>query len=101
MPAIVQSFWKLAPISMNSTLITETYKEAYIPLGTENTFTLLLEYVPCIYYLVRFKKNKAEVQTLLNSDNEVNIITPAYTARLGQKIQLINVVAQKFNSSTL
>lgn len=48
--------------------------------------TLLLKYLSYIYYSMQFKKNQAKIQALLNSGSEVNIITPAYTTRLGFKI---------------
>ncbi len=63
--------------------------------------TLPLERVPCIDYPVRFKKDQAEVQALINSGSEVNAMVPAYTAKLGFKIRPTDVRAQKIDSSTL
>ncbi len=45
-----------------------------------------LEHVPCIHYPVRFKKDKAEVQALIDSGIEVNVMVPAYAAKLGLKV---------------
>lgn len=50
-----------------------------------------LDWVPCIYYLIRFKKN--EVQALINSGNEINMITLVYILKLGLKVCCINVGA--------
>lgn len=48
-----------------------------------NDFTLPLERVSYICHLVQFKKDQAETQILINSDNEVNAITLAYAKKLG------------------
>lgn len=48
--------------------------------------TLPLEYVPCIHYLLCFEKDQVKVKALLDSNNKVNIVTPAYTAKLGLNI---------------
>lgn len=40
---------------------------------------IVLERVPCIDYSVQFQKRSKEVtKALINSDSEVNTITPAY-----------------------
>lgn len=65
------------------------------------TFTLVtassevLQRMPCIWYPVQFQNNK--VQTLINSDSKVNVITPAYTTKLGLNIQKTNIRAQKID----
>lgn len=46
----------------------------------------LLKHIPCIHYPVYFKKNQTKVQALLNFDNKVNAITPAYMAKLSLKV---------------
>lgn len=79
--------------------MTEASKEAYIPSATEETFPL--KCVPCINHLVQFKKNQAEVQAILDSGSEVNIMTLAYAAKLDLKIRPISIRVQKINSSTL
>lgn len=62
---------------------------------------LSFKYILFIYYPMRFKKNQDEIKALLNFGNEVNVMTPDYTARLGFKVQPTNVSAQKIDSSTL
>lgn len=45
-----------------------------------------LNHISCIYYLVRFKKDQVETQTLIDSSSEVNAITWSYATMLGLKI---------------
>lgn len=45
-------------------------------------FTLVNQ-VLYIYYLLYFQRNKDDVETLINSNNKINIITLAYTKKLG------------------
>lgn len=66
-----------------SALITETSKKNDI----------ILDRVPCIYYLLRFQKNIAEIKALIDSDSEINIISPVYILKLGLKIRQINIRA--------
>lgn len=54
--------------------------------------------MPYTHYPIQFKKNKAKVQALLNSSIKVNAMILAYTAKLGLKIWLINIRAQKIDS---
>ena len=42
-----------------------------------------LERIPCIHYLVQFKKDMAKVRALIDSRSEVNTIAPAYAKKLG------------------
>lgn len=56
-----------------------------------NNLTSLLEYIPYIHYQVRFKKNQAKIKALLDFAYKVNDITPTYMAKLGFKVQTINV----------
>lgn len=71
-----------------------------VPISIINT-PLLLKYVLFIHHLLRLKKNQAKIQALLDPDNKVIVITPAYTARLGLKVWPTNVGAQKIDGSTL
>lgn len=66
-----------------------------------NNFALLLKYILYIYYLMRFKKDQAKIQTLIDSSYEVNAMIPAYTAKLGLKIQSTNIRVQKIDYPTL
>ena len=59
---------------------------------------IVLDWVPCIFYPIWFKKN--EVQALINSGSKVNAITPAYASKLGLQVRQIDVGAQKINGST-
>ena len=62
----------------------------------------VLDQFPCICYPVQFRKNKDKnILALLNSENEVNAISPAYTAHLGLKVRKTNVGAQKIDKSLL
>ena len=62
----------------------------------------VLDRVPCICYLVQFRKDKGkDVLALLNSESKINAITPAYTAHLGLKVRVTNVDAQKIDGSSL
>ena len=62
---------------------------------------LALDWVPCIRYLIRFKKSKVQVQALLDSGSEVNAMTPGYASKLGLKVRPTDVGAQKIDGSTL
>lgn len=61
----------------------------------------LLKYILCIHYLIRFKKDQGKVQSLIDTDNEVNIMILASAAKLDLKVQIIDVRAQKINGSSL
>lgn len=54
-------------------------------LALDNS-TQLLKHMPYIYHIMYFKKDQAKVRALLDSDNKVNTMTSAYTAKLGLKI---------------
>lgn len=50
----------------------------------------------CICYPVQFQQKI--IQVFLDSENEVNTMTPAYTAKLDVTIQKINIGANKMDS---
>ena len=81
---------KLVLVLATSTSITGAREEA-------------LECVPCIHYLVQFKKNisKAQVQALINSRSEINGIHSIFAKQLGLLIRLTDIGAQKIDSITL
>ena len=56
--------------------------------------------VPCIHYLVRFRKDSSQIQALLDSRSKVNAINPAYASRLDLRVHHINIRAQKIDGST-
>ena len=70
--------------------------------GASKKDEVILERVPCIHYLLRFRKDKEnEVQALINSGSKVNAMTPAYVLKLGLKVYHTNVGAQKSHGSIL
>ena len=62
---------------------------------------LVLDYVPCICYLIWFKKSKVQIQALIDSGSEVNAMTQEYASKLGLKIYTTDVGAQKIDDSIL
>ena len=68
---------------------------------TEDSQGVTLERVPCIWYPVQFRKNKNNIQALIDSGSEVNAMNPAYTKKLGLRVRQTNVGAQKINGSHL
>lgn len=62
---------------------------------------LPLKRMSYIYHLIRFEKNQAKIQALLDFGSKINAMTPAYAAKLGLKDQSTNVGAQKIENSTL
>ena len=58
----------------------------------------ILDRIPCICYPVQFRKDKdKDVLALLDSESEVNAMTPAYAAHLGLKVRVTDVNAQKID----
>lgn len=55
------------------------------PAPTDGSSAPPLKYVPCIHHPMRFKKDQAKVQALLNSSSKVNAMNLVYTAKLGLK----------------
>ena len=80
---------KLVSVLATSLSVTGTNKE------------VTLERVPCIHYPLRFQKDIASVRALVDSGNEVNAMTPTYTAKLGLKVRKTDIGAQKIDGSTL
>ena len=62
---------------------------------------LALDWVPCIHYLIWFKKSKVQVQALIDSGTKVNAMTPGYASKLGLKARPIDVGVQKIDGSIL
>lgn len=81
--------------------MTKTYKEAYVVTPVSDSFISPLKCIPYIHYLVWFKKDQVEVQVLINSDNKINAMTTAYAAKLGFRVRLTDIGAQKIDDSTL
>ncbi len=59
-----------------------------------------LKRVPCIWYPVQFQENQA-IKALIDSDREVNTMTPVYAVKLGLITRKTSVGAQKIDSSPL
>lgn len=49
---------------------------------------------------MRFKKDQANVQALLDSGSKINTMTPTYAAKFDLKVRPTDVRAQKIDSST-
>ena len=60
-----------------------------------------LECVPCIHYIVQFKRDTIEVQALIDLRSEVNAMAPTYAKKLCLWLQKTNIGVQKINRSTL
>ena len=84
---------------------TSQVKKQVLVLVTSTSMTGLrkktLESVSYIYYLIQFKKDTEEVQVLINSENEVNIMTFTYIKKLGLRIHESDIRAQEIDRSIL
>ena len=66
---------KLVSVLATSASVTGASKEAP---------EVVLDRVPCIYYLVQFRKDKEKtIRALIDFGSEVNAMTPAYAKKLG------------------
>ena len=70
---------------------TEASKEEHVSL----------EWMLCIHYLLRFRKNTTGIKVLIDSDSEVNAMLPIYVSQLGLKVHYTDIGDQKIDSSTL
>ena len=52
-----------------------------------------LERVPCIRYLVQFRKDQDDTKALIDSGSEVNAMHAAYAVKLGLSVRKPNVGA--------
>ena len=84
---------KLVSVLATSALVTEASKEAQ---------EVILDRVPCIYYLVQFQKDKGvTIQALIDLDSKVNAMTLAYAKQLGLQVRKTVVKTQKIDGSLL
>ena len=60
-----------------------------------------LECIPYINYLIQFKRDMTQVQTLIDSESEINSIYPTFTKELSLFIRLLDVRAQKIDGTML
>ena len=68
---------------------------------TENSQKVTLKRVSCIQYLIQFRKDKDNIQALLDSGSKVNAMNPAYAKKLGFRVRQTDVGAQKIDGSHL
>ena len=79
---------KLVSVLATSTLVTSAREEA-------------LEHVSYIHYPVQFKKDKTQVQALVDLGSEVNAMHPSFAKQLGLSIWPTDVRAQKIDGTIL
>lgn len=72
-----------------------------IEVRKKSKMALFLQRILCTYYPPRFGKNQAKIKALIDSNSEINVMFPAYTAKSGLKIWSINFVAQKIDGFIL
>lgn len=84
-----------------------TFKKQMLVLTTSLLMTnaskkATLKCIPCIYYLVQFRKNKVNnLLVLIDWRSEINAMLPAYTKKLGFQIWKTNIKAQKIDGPIL
>ena len=96
---------------MTFTLVTGTRKKAVkiaeiaraVKDGKESKDDYLENFaqVPCIQYLVTFRKKSVPMLAFIDLDSEINAIHPTFARELGLPIKLIGVRAKKIDSTTL
>ena len=85
-----------------SVLVISASKEGQITQATQKGKKVILDWVPCNYYPVQFRKDQgATIQALIDSGSEVNTMTLADAKKLGLRTQRTNIRAQKVNGSSL
>lgn len=52
-----------------------------------------LDWVPYIYYPLRFQKNTIEAKAIINSDSKINTMTAIYVLKLGFRVCQTDVKA--------
>ena len=60
-----------------------------------------LKCVPYVYCPVQFWKDSSKTKALIDSESEINAISPAYAKKLGFQIRKTDVGAQKIDRSSL
>ena len=100
-------FKKLVSVSATSTLVTETREEVVETAevgkgGKEGKGEYRnLTRVPCIRYLVTFRKKSMSMSALFDSGSKVNAIHPTLARELGLPIRPIDVGTQKIDGTLL
>ena len=72
-----------------------------VPVTDNKGEEVVLENISCIHYLVQFQEGQKQIRVLLNSGSKVNVMSFAYTKRLGLKTRKTNVKVQKIDGSAL
>ena len=62
---------------------------------------VVLDWIFCICYLIKFKKSNVKIQALINAGIKVNTIIPRYILKLGLKIYSTNIRTWKIEDFTL
>lgn len=57
--------------------------------------------LPCIHYLIRFKKDIKNTKALLDSGNEINLITSMHSSKYNFCIHYTDIDVQKIDRSSL
>lgn len=70
--------------------MTKTSKKNYMHLET----------IPCIYYPFCFWKDIIGIRALIDSDSEINVMTPVYAAKLGLKADCTDIGAHNIDGPT-
>ena len=70
-------------------------------VASKEALEMIVDWVPCIHYLVQFRKDKETIWALIDSNNEVYAMTPAYAKKLGLRTWKTDVRAQKIDESSL
>ena len=89
---LYQTSKKLVSVLATSAAVTEASKEDNVVLNR-------VSYIQSPLHFCKDKKNK--VQVLIDSDNKVNAMTPAYALELGLRVCQTDVRVQKINGFTL
>ena len=110
---------KLVSVSATSTPVTETKEEADKTAEAVETAEAIestkvgksgaeskgeypnLAQVPCIRYLITFRKKSVSMSALLDLGSEVNAIHPALACKLGLPVRPTDIGAQKIDGTML
>lgn len=82
---------KLSSVLATFAPVIKTSKEA------TKKADIALKRIPCIYYLLYFRKKTADIRALIYSRNKVNKINPVYIAKLGLQACETKVRAQNID----
>ena len=69
--------------------------------GKKAQEVIILDQISYIHYPIKFQKDKATIQALINFGSKVNAMSPAYAKQLGLRTWKSDVKAQKIDRSSL